>query len=326
MNNLSFEDKHQFQVDIGEYPQKPRFEEYLFTEYRHLSQQSDLPLYQFHWIASGNQSIDAQFNVFIDQKKAFSPARATFGGVSFNSELGFASLYEFWRRVELFLENLGIEELTIKMYPQSYQPENSQLLDYVLKLFGYEVLYSDLNFHIPVLNYSYEQNLHQSALRRLKKCLNAGFKVELWQKPQLDFVYEFVKKARERKGFPITMKEQDFQSMFELFPNEYHVLVVKDKENIIALSVIIRINQKIIYSFYPADSADYQQYSPTILLNKGIWEYACEEGAEMLDLGIATESGIPNTGLIRFKENLGAIPSLKLTYSKIGISTSKPLR
>ena len=44
-----------------------------------------------------------------------------------------------------------------------------------------------------------------------------------------------------------------------------------------------------------------------------IYEEACYMSCRVLDAGISTENGVPNPGLIRFKEGLGFLPSVKVT-------------
>ena len=104
--------------------------------------------------------------------------------------------------------------------------------------------------------------------------------------------------------------------MFHHFPNEYQIFTVRDKEIIAALTVAIKINKNILYNFYPADSHQYKNFSPMVMLVKGLYEYCIENGFKLLDLGISTENSKPNYGLINFKKNIGADSSLKLTFRK----------
>jgi len=53
-----------------------------------------------------------------------------------------------------------------------------------------------------------------------------------------------------------------------------------------------------------------------VLLTKGLYAYCQENSFGMLDMGISTDRGAANYGLIRFKQNLGAITSLKLSFEK----------
>ena len=100
--------------------------------------------------------------------------------------------------------------------------------------------------------------------------------------------------------------------LFHFFPKAFQIFTVRDKHKIVALTVTVRVNDRILYNFYPADAAEYHNYSPTVMLTEGLYNYCWEVGIGLLDLGSA-----PNYGLIRFKKNLGAQASLKLSFEKV---------
>jgi hypothetical protein len=45
-----------------------------------------------------------------------------------------------------------------------------------------------------------------------------------------------------------------------------------------------------------------------------LWFYYKDLGFKYIDAGVSTESGIPNEGLLRFKDTHNAISSLKYRY------------
>jgi lipid II:glycine glycyltransferase (peptidoglycan interpeptide bridge formation enzyme) len=75
----------------------------------------------------------------------------------------------------------------------------------------------------------------------------------------------------------------------------------------------VRTSDKTLYNFYPADSEAWLAYSPMVLLLEFVASWAKERGFEVFDLGIATDNGVRNEGLIRFKQNIGGIETLKYT-------------
>jgi len=46
-----------------------------------------------------------------------------------------------------------------------------------------------------------------------------------------------------------------------------------------------------------------------------LWSYYKEVGFELIDLGISTEAGLPNEGLLRFKETHGSVSSIRNTFT-----------
>ena len=51
-------------------------------------------------------------------------------------------------------------------------------------------------------------------------------------------------------------------------------------------------------------------------LADNLYAFCQREQVELLDIGTATDNGVPNLGLMKFKERLGCRPSLKLTFAK----------
>lgn len=293
------------------------FEDYLFHQERHLKQQGNSDYYTFLLLNHKKKTIEAKSTLFLTNSLAQSPFKASFGAPEFKDKLTLSHLAHFIWFQEEFLRKKQIKEIQIKAYPFAYHSENSQILTQLLFRAGYQIQQTELNQHIAIDALPFYQKIHLSARRRLQKCKKAGFYVEEWLKPDLVFVYEFVKKCRLRKTFPITLSRDAFIHLYLSFPDCFKVFVVKNKKNIIALTVVIVISPSILYSFYPADDEAYLSFSPTILLNEGLYEYSKRNHIKLLDLGISTEKSQPNWGLIRFKQNTGGLSSLKLSFHKI---------
>jgi hypothetical protein len=291
-----------------------KFERFFFNEYRHLTQQSTGPLYSYYLVDEHSHSIEARFSCFISDNQVFSPIRAPFGGLEFNPKILTEDLYSFWQWIANDLKKHWPSAIYINTFPFAYHPENQAIQTNLFLQKGFQILQSELNYHLEISNSQLRNLLHLSEKRRLDKCHQAGFKFEEWIHPDLTRVYDFVKKARQRKDYPITLDEKSFIKLFQSFPNDFQVFRVIRGTEIAALTVTVKINQRILYNFYPADNELYLKYSPQVLLIEGLYQYAQQKGFQILDLGIATEASNPNFGLIRFKRNLGAIVSLKLKF------------
>ncbi len=269
------------------------------------------------WVAEWRkgQRTEARLLFFREGKALHSPLRAPFGSVEMRQGLSYASLYAFLEAFEGFCRQEGFQSLRLVHYPLGYVPEAATLVQALWAL-SYQTACIDLCQHLPISTQSFADGLYASEKRRLRKCTAAGFVFEEWKKPDLEQIYAFVRACRLRKGFPISMSEEAFQKLWQHFPEVHRVFCVKDGTQIAALSVTIEVNTQILYNFYPADHPDYLGFSPTVLLMQGIYEFAQKNKFNLLDLGISTEQGRPNQGLIRFKECLGAKPSLKYTFLK----------
>jgi len=112
------------------------------------------------------------------------------------------------------------------------------------------------------------------------------------------------------------MTFKDLEAMFKLFPGNYLLFGVFDKNKLIATSVCIKVNDKILYCFYIGDALAFRPHSPITSLINGIYEYCQTNDFKMLDLGISTDKGILNKGLYAFKQTFGSFDSYKLTFLK----------
>lgn len=266
----------------------------------------------------GQKQLKASLQLFRQGDTFVSPWLAPFGHIELSPDIQFEELVFFLKNLQEYLAEQGGERLQLKAYPDAYAPNLAPMLTQALLNEGFQILESNLNQHLPVRSeIAFKDLLHHSEKRRLHKAQKAGLKASIWQNPDLAEAYRFIAAARKRKGYPMSMSWQAFEQMFRHLPEYYRVHTVRQTNTIAALTVSVRVNSQILYNFYPADNPDYLHYSPTVSLNAHLYDFAQKEGFKLLDLGISTEAGKPNFGLIRFKRNLGAKNSLKLSFEKV---------
>jgi hypothetical protein len=179
---------------------------------------------------------------------------------------------------------------------------------------GYRVTLAELNNHLP-LNQDFEARLHPSERRRLAKCQRHGFHFE--QEPLffLPKAYDFLRRCREEKGQHLSLSEERLTELFRLFPNNHFLFSVRDGAGEwAALTVAIQVNERVLYSFYPASPLSYNAFSPVVLLNQGLHAFGRASGLQLLDLGTSTLPTGLNQSLLQFKRHLGGILSLKLSF------------
>lgn len=278
--------------------------DYFFNQQNYLAQKQADKFYLFT-VEEGYKP-KASLYLFENNNSLFSPLKATFGGIEAEGEKYGTYLLE---NLVTWFQEKDLQQIQLALAPECLpQPR----LDY--KKFNFQEHIIDKNYHIPVNDSPFDKNIHSSEKRRLKKCHDAGFTFRKREAIDLTFVYKFIKDCRKRKGYPMSLSELDFIAMIQAFPSHYTIFSVNDKDTIIALGVTVRLNRHVLYHFYPADHKDYQHYSPSVMLHKGIYLYCQSKNYKIFDLGIATDKGEINEGLTRFKKNLGAISSSKKTY------------
>jgi hypothetical protein len=292
------------------------FQRYFFNEIEHLNHQGGDNYYTFYWKNTDNQAIEARFSVIIKNKIAFSPLRATFGGIEFSESLSEMALNDFLVQVLHFLTTKDVSEIIINSYPEKYLSEQQKhILENCLLKLNFQIKFTEYNYEIDVTDKSFlEIIISPRAKQLLKISIKNNFIFRKEINPNFSIIHAFIAQSRIRKNRPMTMSLEQLTEHFQKFPDNFHVFSVYDINTLIAVGVTIKINQDILYTFYLADNQQYLKYSPTIYLLSGIYEYCQQENVKLLDLGIATDKGILNEGLARFKRSLGGGLSQKKSY------------
>lgn len=289
------------------------FESFLFNEPMQIRNQGGIS-HTFHYIDKGVAL--ARCTIFLDSDEARSPLRAPFGSIEFEPSLKFSELSGFIKYIIDFCRTKGLKRIRMVSYPLCYSPHRGSMLTYGLLEQGFTIAVSDLNFHLQTSGHTFEASLHQSELRRLKKCDHHGFTSKVDPYPDLEEIHSLVRANRALKGFPVSMTVSDLENSFMQFPDRFTAFTYRDGKKLIASAIGVRISSAILYYFLPATDSAYNNFSPIVAVIREMFGFCRDRGYEMLDLGIATAHGFPNEGLVRFKQNLGAKSSLKLSFVK----------
>ena len=295
-----------------------RWEPWLFNTPLHVTHQKASLIYTFVLTDADTQSeAHGIFHLFVQDTKGISPYRASFGSFEVAEYVSHVDFSEWLISIELFAKTQGINELEIKHYPSFYNPARSTFIRRALLRQGFNLSQTTDSQFIGITDCNFEQGLHASERRRLRKCMRAGFHFEEWYNPSPTQVYEFIQHNRQLLSYTLSFSFEQLKIWLEVFPNYFRIFCVKDTTAIAALTLAVRVGEKVLYNFCPADNLSYRNYSPAVLLNKGLYEYAKREGVTVLDLGVSIDSGGKvKPSLRRFKHNLGAKDSDKQTFTK----------
>lgn len=290
---------------------------YFFNNTEHLQHQcGNHDCYTFYWQNIDNRTIEGRFSILIKDKAGYSPLRATFGGIEFYEKILAEDLYEFLSRCILFIKSLKIRSILIGSYPESYATEyQNDILQNCLSKLNFQMRLTELNYDIPITDKSFYDTVKSSTARQLLRTYNKkGYIFQQEFNPNFETIHAFIERSRIRKNRPMTMSQQQLRDHFKKFPKNFQLFSVIHSNMYAAVGVTIKIDDDILYSFYLADNENHLRNSPTTLLLSGIYQYGKQNNYKTLDFGIATEAGILNEGLARFKQSMGAKISEKKSY------------
>ncbi len=291
---------------------------WLFNTPLHVKHQMASEVYTFILTDTATQTeAFGVFHLFIQQQAGISPSQASFGSFEIAERISHTEFAEWLTGIEDCAKKLGISSLRIKHYPTGYNPSRSTFVRRGLLRRGFELTQSIENQFIPVTQTNFEEGLHASERRRLRKCLRAGFRFEEWLNPPAREVYTFIKHNRQLLGYSLSFSFEQLQLWLSVFAQHFRVFCVKDGDTLASLSVTVRVGESVLYNFCPADNLMYRTFSPAVLLNKGLYGECQQKGISLLDLGISVnEAGELKPSLKRFKENLGAKNCDKYVFYK----------
>ena len=155
-----------------------------------------------------------------------------------------------------------------------------------------------------------QKNSREYYRQALKNGLSFGLASDENQKKA---IYELICENRTRYGRPIFMTFNDVIEAGELWPVDF--FKVNTSDGILAASAIFyRSHPEIGFAVFWGDSDAGRPLRAMDFLAFNLWSYYKKQDFKYLDMGISTESGLPNEGLLRFKEAHDSISSLRYKF------------
>ena len=244
-----------------------------------------------------------------------SPFKATFGGFEGLGEVSPSLLQNLFQQIKKKAKELGCTQITITQSPNCYLSESQQaVLQQAYLEAGFQIAYTDTNFHIPVTSTPYIESLQPRTAQRVRQQLKLGYEVVQVEQANLTWFYEQIAHNRHSKGRPLNQSLAAFEYAFAQNPAQYAIFsVLNIEKECLAFSICTLLGTS-LYTFYTVNLAEGKSLNPLYLLHNHLNGFCLQQEIPLLDLGIATDKGIDNKGLINFKTQLKAIPSKKITW------------
>ena len=118
--------------------------------------------------------------------------------------------------------------------------------------------------------------------------------------------YEVLRRNRVDRGRPMRLG-LDYVRACDAFPGRVRLILVESAERTVAAALVYRVTAGHDLVQYWGDALHDLPVSPMNLLVAAVVEHALAGGASFVDIGISTEDGVPNHGLLQFKRSVGCI-------------------
>jgi len=241
-----------------------------------------------------------------------SPCRATFGG-AFSREIDV--LPSDLRNIILGLKKdfPGVH-LEILLPPEHLIEFNPQAQLQILISLGGTVDFVERSNYLSLGDWSHD-NLSKGNRKKYRQWIESNGTIEKVDVSCISEVYEIIRLNRLGLGVEPSINLEGLLALFSNFPVEYNLYLGQvNRENAVA-AVVVQNASCQDYVFFWADTLAYRHLSPVVAMCDFLARSAREKGRSFLDLGAAQINGVDIPGLVRFKTNLGAMPSDKYQVS-----------
>lgn len=274
-----------------------------------------------HFLAIGEDERKPRFGIILGERDGMllSPFSAPFGGFVEDKVQDIQHMEEAVRLLVDYASSKHLG-LAITLQPMAY--DESQLSKWVSVFrragFSSEM---DLNYHFNLSRFPrYKSFIDRSARKNLSHSMNEKLNlVELdsGDRESVARAYNVIHCNREEHGYPLRMSfDQVWQTVTNVVNADFFVLEHDGDD--VAAAQVFHVAPGIAQVIYWGDKRQYSSLRPMNYLAYALFKYYYNHGLKILDIGPATENGIPNYGLCKFKENIGCEVSLKYGfYGKI---------
>ena len=204
------------------------------------------------------------------------------------------------------LEGLGLE---LTLPPGCYSPADDALNRALLTEVGFASQRADLNYHLPLHP---APQMSPTARNKASRARREGLRFEECPLERLEDVYATIKKNREMRGFPLRMTAQELRDTAQIAGLRLFALRDRNGE-MVAAAVAYRssaVGYQLIYWGHTEPTPGVMN----LLAAELTAALSEDSSADFLDLGPSSDCGVLLPGLARFKQSLGALPTVKPTF------------
>lgn len=241
-----------------------------------------------------------------------SPFSAPFGGFNYLHENIYISEIEKFvidLKEFFFLKKGSLISITFppSIYGKTF---NSKIINSLLRE-KFELEIPDITNLVELINFDYKFKQRNS-----REYYNQALKNELKFKQLFGFeekinAFAIIQENRKNFNRPIYMTFDDILKNDNIWPVDFFG-VFDIKGDMFASAIFYRSHKEIVYAAFWGDKEDSRQYRPMDFLIFNLLSHYKKLDFKYIDLGISTErNGIPNEGLLRFKETHESISELR---------------
>jgi len=244
-----------------------------------------------------------------------SPFSAPFGGFHFKDDDIYPKAIEgFTNELLEYIHNENFTGLQITLPPDIYsQSFNAKVVNTFIRL-GLTMSAPEITNWVDLRDFE-GACTHPDSRTYYNQSVKNGLKFSLVSDlEEMQLIYNLVADNRARMKRSIRMTFNDLIETSKILPTDYFK-VVSLTGKIVAGAIFYRAHKEIPFAVFWGDTVEGRPFRAMDFLTINLWNFYKKLGFRFIDLGISTESGIPNEGLLRFKETHECRSSLRYSFS-----------
>ena len=259
--------------------------------------------------------LDSGLGIFlkISSEGAQCPYAAPFGGLfSKDERTDYGSINQFIRDLTIYLLKSGLNSLRLGLPAPIYSTNTTTKLINSLIRGGYKLnLIPEINSHLLLREHNRE-NYPKNIKEIIRKTSRSKLKIEeVFDDVQKLNAYKIVEENRTSRGRKMSMNYSHLRLLDTICKSRFFIVKNKEGESV-ASAITFKSAQDIIYAQYWGDNPLGRSLNAMDFIAVSLVDIFQLEGWNIFDLGVSTENGVPNSGLLRFKESHQFISTLKL--------------
>jgi len=251
----------------------------------------------------------------ITDGKMLAPFSAPFGGFHYRNEQIYVS------EIECFLDDLkeyakteNLNWIFFSLPPSIYQKSfNAKVVNTLIRL-GYNMLLPEITCWVNLnefqnrFSYKMSRQNHNTAQRN-----QLTFNI-LNSEEEKKSAFDLILENRALFGRPIFMSLDEVLRTNELWPIDFFG-INNSEGQMVASAIFYQYTKDIVYGVFWGDNVIGRRLKSMDFLSFNLWSYYKSLNYKYIDLSTATECGIPNESLLRFKEIHECTSSLRYSFS-----------
>ncbi|WP_422361690.1 GNAT family N-acetyltransferase [Reichenbachiella sp.] len=282
----------------------------LFDDQIYLDANSIQKTFVYEWKES-----ECKINITFSQEDhlAISLPKAPYAGFNIEGSLSQTAMDKMTTDLKEKLSKRGIQKAIVRQRPEfEPTPEFQIIHDGLVR---HKFSYTKEANQFVFLGQDFEQNLHPMQLRKIKKCQQEQLIFSKEDPSKIQEVHSFLTSCRNQQGLEINIDNQSLKQLFLKLPRSYECYTVRNcEQKILAATILVLVNDQILYNYLPGFDRVYKSLSPLSYLLFQLYHDLRDRNYEIFDLGISSIDGELQNGLFTYKKRMGAEQSDRFIY------------